>query len=128
MGSGRDRRRAAAADAGEFAVTLAEFEQRVYSVAVASPVCGIPTLRRLTATSISLRVSVTTGGFIDVFYNEQTGATAFALIRQGRRVFGADNPGGWHVHPLADPGQHVPLSSAMSFADFVAEVEQSVAD
>ena len=88
MGSGRDRRRAAAADAGEFAVTLAE----------------------------------------DVAYNEQAGTTAFALIRQGRRVFGADNPGGWHVHPLADPGQHVPLSSAMSFADFVAEVEQSVAD
>jgi hypothetical protein len=63
------------------------------------------------------------GGFIDVFYNEQTGTTAFALIQQNRRVFGADNTGGWHVHPFRDPSLHIALSQLMSFVDFLAEIE-----
>jgi hypothetical protein len=105
-------------------VTLAEFEQQVFSVAIASPICGVPAVRRLTATSIALRVGVSTGGFVDAFYNEQTGTTAFAFIRQDRRVFGADNTGGWHVHPLADPDSHIPLPEAMSFAQFVAAIER----
>ena len=67
-------------------MTLAEFEQQVFATALASPVCGIPVVRRLTPTSINLRIDVTTGGFIDAFYNEQTGTTAFALIHQGRRT------------------------------------------
>jgi len=105
-------------------MTLAEFEQQVFAVAMASPVCGIPAVRRLTPTSINLRIDFTVGGFIDVFYNEQTGTTAFALICQGHRVFGADNTGGWHVHPFASPEQHDPLPGAMSFAQFVYEVER----
>ncbi len=76
-------------------MTLAEFQRNVFDVAMASPICGIPIVRRLTATSINLRVEVTTGGFMDVFYNEETHTTAFALILADRRVFGADNTGGW---------------------------------
>jgi hypothetical protein len=105
-------------------MTLGEFEQQVFAVAMASPICGIPAVRRLTSTSINLRLSVTTGGYIDAFYNELTGTTAFALIRQGQRAFGADNTGDWHVHPFADPDQHEPISGAMSFAEFVAEIER----
>jgi hypothetical protein len=104
-------------------VTLVEFERQVFSVALASPVCGVPYVRRLTATSVALRVDISTGGFVDVFYNEQTGTTAFALIRGGRRVFGADNTGGWHLHPVSNPDTHVPLPGAMSFGAFVAELE-----
>ena len=51
-------------------MTLAEFERQVFAVATASPICGIPVIRRLTLTSVNLRLSVTAGGFIDVFYNE----------------------------------------------------------
>jgi hypothetical protein len=105
-------------------VTLREFERQVLAVAMASPMCGIPTIRRLTSTSINLRLNVTTGGFIDAFYNEQTGTTAFALIRNDQRIFGADNTGGWHVHPFADPNRHDPIPNPMSFAEFVAEVER----
>jgi len=105
-------------------VTLAEFEHQVFSVAMASPICGVPTVRRLTATSITLRVTVSTGSFVEAFYNEQTGTTAFALIRVSRRAFGTDNTGGWHLHPFADPDSHTPLPGAMSFADFVAEIER----
>ena len=105
-------------------MTLIEFEQQVFAVAMASHICGIPAVRRLTATSINLRLSVATGGFIDAFYNEQTGTTAFALIRHGRRAFGADNTGGWHVHSFADPDRHNALPGAMSFAEFVAGIER----
>lgn len=77
-------------------MTLTEFEQQVFAAALASPICDIPIVRRLTPTTINLRLSITTSGFIDAFYNEKTGTMAFALIRQNRRVFGADNTGGWN--------------------------------
>jgi hypothetical protein len=107
-------------------MTLIEFEQQVFAVALASSICDISLVRRLPPTSINLRIDVTTGGFIDAFCNEQTGTIAFALIRQGRRAFGADNTGGWHVHPLADPDRHDPLPGTISFAEFVAEIERQI--
>jgi hypothetical protein len=79
---------------------------------MASPICGVPLVRRLTPTSINLRIDVATGGFVDVFYNEQTDTLAYALIRNGQRVFGVDNTGGWHRHPFDDPRRHDPLSGA----------------
>jgi hypothetical protein len=103
---------------------LSEFEQQVFSVAMASAICGIPAVRRLTATSINVLVNATPDGFIDAFCNEQTGTTAYTLIRQGQRAFGADNTGGWHVHPFADPDRHEPLSTPMSSAEFVVEIER----
>jgi hypothetical protein len=88
-----------------------------------SPICGVPAVRRLTATSIGLRIDISTGGFVNAFYNEQTGTTAFAPIRQGRRAFSADNTGGWHLQPYADPDDHIPLLGATPFAD-LAELER----
>ena len=88
-----------------------------------STICDIPVARRLTPTAIGLRVGVTTDGCIDAFCNEQTGTISFALIREGERIFGADNTGRWHVHTFADPDRHDPLPGTMSFAEFVAEIE-----
>lgn len=105
-------------------MTLAEFERQIFAVAMRSAICDIPAVRRLTSTSISLRVSIASGGFIDAFYNEQTDTTAFAFIPESQRLYGADNTGGWHVHPFADPARHDPLAEPMSFAEFVDEVEQ----
>jgi len=105
-------------------VNLAEFEAQVYMVALASAVCNIPIVRRFTSTSISLRIGLKSGGFIDAFYNEQTETTAFALIDRDLRVFGADNTDEWHVHPFSHPARHEPLSSSLSFAEFVAEIER----
>jgi hypothetical protein len=72
----------------------------------------------------TIHLELASGAFVDAFYIEQTGTTAFALIEQDRRVFGVDNTGGWHVHPLSDPTQHQPLADAMTFAEFVAEIER----
>ena len=105
-------------------MTIAEFERQIFLVAAASPICGIPIIRRLMPTSINLRVPITLGGFVEAFYNEQTGTTAYALIQEGQRVFGADNTGGWHIHPFDDPVRHKALLGEMSFAEFIAEIER----
>ena len=73
-------------------MTLADFEQLVFAIAAASPICDIPATRHLTAPSIHLRVGVTTGGFIDAFYNEQPGTTAFALIHPVCTQIGLPGP------------------------------------
>ncbi len=91
-------------------------------------ICGVPVVRRLIATAINLRVGLTIGAFIDAFLNEQTMTTAFALIQEDRRVFGADNTGGWHVHPFENPDEHVPITDAMSFAEFVSMIERHYGD
>jgi len=105
-------------------VTLQEFEEQIILVALASTVCDIPVVLRSTSTAIKLRVEVRSIGFIDVFYNESTGITAYALIQENQRIFGADNTGGWHTHPFAAPDRHDDLLEAMPFADFIAEVER----
>ena len=56
--------------------------------------------------------------FIDVFYNSQTGTTAYSLIDDGKRVFGADNTGGWHVHPKDKPDSHKKCKP-VTFEDFL---------
>ena len=80
-------------------MTLLDFENQVANAAIASSICDIPRVVRLSSTAIKLRVEITSGDFIDAFYNEETNTTAYALIRQGQRVFGADNTGdGIFIH------------------------------
>ncbi|MFB6286907.1 MAG: hypothetical protein ABEK03_10090 [Candidatus Bipolaricaulia bacterium] len=55
---------------------------------------------------INLRVECNEDTFVDIFYNALTDRQDFALIHRSSRVFGIDNLGGWHVHPLADPSEH----------------------
>lgn len=105
-------------------MTLVDFEQQVFAVALQSPRCDIPTVVHWTVTAIKIRIQTTVGDYIDVFYNEQTGTTAYALIDQGQRIFGADNTGGWHYHPFHDPTRHDPLANAMTFAEFITRIEQ----
>jgi len=81
-------------------MTIEEFQREVISCALDSPICDIPLVRRITPTSINLRVPLTFGNFVDLFYNEETGTTAFAIIEKGKRIFGADNTDGWHLHHL----------------------------
>lgn len=104
-------------------MSVQDFIHEVYRVASLSPLCGIPTLRRVTATTANVRVPVHSGQFIDAFYNEQTERMAFALIKDNQRIFGVDNTGGWHLHPFDNPQQHIPLDSPLSFAAFISLLE-----
>ncbi|MCX7839556.1 MAG: hypothetical protein N2559_08905, partial [Anaerolineae bacterium] len=72
-------------------MTLDEFERIVFQTAYESSLCGVPLIRRLTPTSETIRVPLISGEFVDAFYNAETGTTAFALIRDRKRIFGADN-------------------------------------
>lgn len=108
-------------------MTLEEFERSVFRAANASSLCDIPTIRRLTPASISIRVPLTLGGLVDAFFNEQTGTTAFALIQEDERVLGADNTGDWHLHPFENPERHQELSNEIPFAEFVAVIEKHFA-
>jgi len=105
-------------------MTLAEFQALVFLAAQHSPICTIPMVLRLTTTAVKVRVELVDGYFIDAFFNEVSGRTAFALIDQGDRIFGADNAGGWHVHPFDSPSDHLPVVDAVSFGEFVDMVER----
>ena len=105
-------------------MTLVEFGRQVSAVAAASPICGVPLLRRLTPTSVNLRLDMGTGDFIDVFCNQQTDTLAYAVIHDGKRIFGADNTGGWHIHPWHWPTGHEALPEPMSFDAFVKAIER----
>jgi hypothetical protein len=50
--------------------------------------------------------------FLQIFYNEQTGTTAFALIEKDRRLWGIDydNLRGWHLHPVKNPETHLEIT------------------
>jgi len=72
---------------------------------------------------LKVRVHLTNGWFIEVFYNLATAKTAFALISGGKRIYGKDNAKmGWHVHPFAQPERHV-ACAPVTFPEFLDEVE-----
>jgi hypothetical protein len=104
-------------------VNISEFQHQVYEIALSSAICDIPSVRRISPTSINLRIYLTVDGYIDVFYNQESDRVAYALIQENQRIYGVDNTGGWHVHPFADPAAHLPLVSALFFGDFVKEIE-----
>lgn len=109
-------------------MTVDEFESAVRIAALASAICHIPTVRRSSASAVNLRIQLTNGDFIDVFCNEVSDTTAYALISEGRRIYGADNTGGWHFHPFDAPERHMPLADPLPFTEFLAEVERHAQD
>ena len=54
------------------------------------------------------RVILKKNRFLQVYFNELTGTTAFALIEQEKRIWGIDfdNMRGWHLHPLDNSEGH----------------------
>jgi hypothetical protein len=54
------------------------------------------------------RVRLEKDRFLQVYFNEQTGTTAFALIEDEQRIWGVDYDAlrGWHVHPAGHPEKH----------------------
>lgn len=105
-------------------MTLEQFEIEVTSACAVSPtVTGVATLGA-GITWVHLRAYLNDGSLVDAFYNQATGKTAFALIKAGERIFGADNTEGWHWHPFAEPTSHVPSTRAVIFREFLEQIEQ----
>lgn len=55
---------------------------------------------------LKIRISFKEGLFMDIYYNSANNRTDYALIEHGKRVFGCDNLGGWHIHPFENPQEH----------------------
>ena len=54
------------------------------------------------------RASLQGNRYLQVYFNELTGTTAFALIEKGKRIWEIDfdNMRGWHLHPFGEPATH----------------------
>ena len=59
-------------------------------------------------THLSLRITINKETFVDVYFNEETQRTDYALIYKGERIYGVDNLKGWHCHPVQAVEQHLP--------------------
>jgi hypothetical protein len=75
------------------------------AVAAVLPSATVEVVTR-TIVAIKLRVDVDDARFIDVFFNQRNRRTDLSVIDGGRRVFGYDNLGNWHCHPIAAPDRH----------------------
>lgn len=109
-------------------MTVDDFQRQVFSDAYKSPICDSPVIESLTKRRIKIHIDLFVGGFLEAYYNQQTRTVSYALIRSGRRVYGADNTGGWHVHPFGDPSAHIPTTEgrAVLFAEFLNEIERQI--
>lgn len=67
-------------------------------------------------------------GFISVFRNFDTGKVAFAWIVAEERVFGADNTGGWHIHPFNNPQKHKGIDQELVLEEFIEEVSENLVE
>ena len=59
-----------------------------------------------TLIAIKLRVELNPDRFVDVFFSRHNGRTDLSVVEGDRRIFGYDNLGGWHRHPITDPEHH----------------------
>jgi hypothetical protein len=106
------------------AVTTGQLLYELREACSHSPLVSHIEERLMDADVLSVRVHWTIAHtFISVFYNITTEKTSFALVQEGRRLYGVDNAKmDWHRHPFDDPSQHVPCA-LIRFADFLTEVE-----
>jgi hypothetical protein len=57
----------------------------------------------------SLRILFSKALYIDIYANTDNQRYDFSLIKNHQRIFGIDNLGGWHSHPLNNEKKHVAL-------------------
>ena len=107
-------------------MTLDEFENQVISACTASPVVASVSISGIGITWVRIRAYLIDGSFLEAFHNEATGKTSFALVLDGRRIFGADNAGGWHWHPFNTPDEHQPTEKQVDFQSFFRRVEEQL--
>ncbi|MEF8874934.1 MAG: hypothetical protein V5A88_09755 [Candidatus Thermoplasmatota archaeon] len=61
-------------------------------------------------------------GFINIYRNFETGKIAYAWIKNEERIYGADNTGGWHLHPYGRSSKHQ-KTEPVPLKDFLKNVE-----
>lgn len=71
---------------------------------------------------VKIKAEINSDTFINIFYNAETAKHSFALIKQGKRIFGIDNTRNWHIHPFENPENHLETTntSLLGFLDVLA--------
>ncbi len=67
---------------------------------------------------VKIKAVISNDVFINIFYNAETKKYSFALIKEGRRIFGIDNARNWHIHPFENPDNHLKTTNT-SLLDFL---------
>jgi len=62
------------------------------------------------STILEIRIFFTPEIFMETYVNGITGKKSFALIKNGKRIWGYDNYRYWHHHPIENPNTHMPCS------------------
>ena len=77
--------------------------------------------------TLSLRLTIRPGLFVQLFFGEKTGSLYMALIEGERRLFGIDRErDAWHIHPYEAVERHEPLVGGLEpkpLLTFLARVE-----
>ena len=78
--------------------------------------------------TLSVRLLIRSDLFVQAFVGELSQSLYFALIQNGRRIFGIDRAAGeWHVHPFGSPHWHEALAEDLEpkpLLKFLARVEE----
>lgn len=78
--------------------------------------------------TLSIRLTIKTGLFVQAFIGEITGSLYFALIEGRYRIFGMDRESGeWHDHPFGTPEKHENLEEGLDpkpLLKFLSRVEE----
>ena len=107
-------------------MNVEEFETSIISICSKSLAVKGTAILTFSFTWIKIRTYLTDGSFVDISYNQETGKTTFAQIRDDRRAFGADNKKGWHWHPYEDPQRHDFTNAEIAFDEFLKRVEETI--
>jgi hypothetical protein len=62
------------------------------------------------STILEIRIFFTPEIFMEAYVNGITGKKSFALVKNGKRIWGYDNYRYWHHHPIEKPDAHIPCS------------------
>jgi hypothetical protein len=77
--------------------------------------------------TLSLRLTIRPGLFVQMFFGERSQSLYMALIEDRQRLFGIDREGGaWHLHPYGADEKHESLSKGLEpkpLLTFLARVE-----
>lgn len=80
--------------------------------------------------TLSMRLMIRSGLFVQVFFGERSGSLYMALIEGRQRIFGVDREAGaWHVHPFHAIEKHEPLTDDYRHrpvSRFLAKVEEMI--
>ena len=107
-------------------INAREFERQIRETCANSFIVARIKILTVSLEHIQLRIFITDFSFIDIYYHQVNGKTAYAHIRDDQRIFGADNRKDWHWHPYEDPQRHDFVEREITFAEFMKRVEEKI--